>query len=206
MGANACGKTGGHWLAFDQGDSLTTKIVLGIAAVGSVLFGVGRFVVGAATNVPLAVSYATKVTGGIDLPRGASHDGFATMDLPLRDATLGKRLGQALPELLLTAMTIVVAWVLFQLLLSTQAPERFSRRNVRFIGATALIVGIGGALLPLAQAFADNAIYGTGRLPHPATLLLQITPLPLVVTLVIAFFGEVFRRGVVLRRDVEGLV
>jgi len=35
---------------------------------------------------------------------------------------------------------------------------------------------------------------------------MTITPLPLVLMLAIALIGEAFRRGIVLRRDVEGLV
>jgi len=216
MDTNASGKTKRDWLAFDRVDYLTTKIVLGIAMVGSVVLGIamvgsvvlglGRLVVDATTNAPLAVSYTTKVTSGFELPRGATHDDNATMRL--QDATLGERLGQALPELLLTAMTIAAAWLIFQLLRSTQAREPFTKQNVKRINAIALIVGLGGMLVQLAQGFANNAIHSTGRLPDPSGLpfVMTFTPLPLVVLLVIALVGETFRRGIVLRHDVEGLV
>ena len=208
MDAKASGKTKRDWLAFDRADYLATKIILGIAVVGSVLFGLGGPVVDAATNAPLPVSYTTKVTSGIELPRGATHDGNATMDLLLKDPTLGERLVQALPEFLVAALTIAVAWLLFRLLRSTQAGEPFTKRNVRRINTIALIVGLGGVMGQLAQAIADNAIQTTGRLPGRVDLTLgaTFTPLPLVVMLVIALIGEVFRRGVQLRDDVEGLV
>ena len=208
MDAKASGKTKRDWLAFDRADYLATKIILGIAVVGSVLFGLGGPVVDAATNAPLPVSYTTKVTSGIELPRGATHDGNATMDLLLKDPTLGERLVQALPEFLVAALTIAVAWLLFRLLRSTQAGEPFTKRNVRRINTIALIVGLGGVMGQLAQAIADNAIQTTGRLPDRVDLTLgaTFTPLPLVVMLVIALIGEVFRRGVQLRDDVEGLV
>ena len=105
-------------------------------------------------------------------------------------------------------MTIAVAWLLFQLLRSTQAGEPFTRRNVRRINAIALIVGIGGMLVQFAQGVADNMIQTTGRVPATGTLtfVFTFTPLPIVVMLVIALIGEAFRRGVVLRDDVEGLV
>jgi len=208
MDTNASGKTRRDWLTFDRADYLGTKIILGITVVGSVLFGLGGPVVNAATNAPLPVSYTTKVTSGIELPRGATHNGEATVQLLLKDATLGERFGQAIPGLLLAAMTIAVAWLLFQLLRSAQAGEPFTGRNVRRINTTALVVGLGGMLVQLVQGLADNAIYPSGRLPDPSTLLFEMsfTPLPLVVMLVIALVGETFRRGVVLRHDVEGLV
>ena len=196
------------WLAFDRADYLGLRVILGIAVAGSVLFGLGGPVFAAATNAPLNVSYATTVTGGIQLPRGATHDGNATVEMLLRDATLGERFVQALPELLISGLTVAVAWMLFQLLRSTQAGEPFTRRNVRRINMIALIVGIGGMLVQSAQGLADNAIYTTGRLPDRVGFIfeLTITPLPLVAMLVIALIGEAFRRGVALREDVEGLV
>ena len=195
-------------LAFDRADYLSTKIILGIAVVGSVLFGLVGPVVSAATDAPLPVSYATKITSGIELPRGATHDGNATVMLLLKDATLGERFGQALPELLIAGPTVAVAWLLFQRLRDTQAQEPFTRRNVRRINMIAIVIGLGGMLAQLAQGVADNAIHTTGRLPHGGgmTFAMTFTPLPLVLMLVIALIGEAFRRGVDLRDDVEGLV
>jgi hypothetical protein len=196
------------WLAFDRSDYLLTKIVLGITALGAVLFGLGGFVVDTVTKAPLPMAYTTTVPIGIALPRGATQAGPATLDLLLEDATLGERLGQAIPGALLLTITLAVVWLLFQLLRSIQAAEPFTRANVRRINAIALIVGFGGSLAQLTQGFADNAIYTTGRLPLPSTLMMtfSITPLPIVIMLVIALIGEAFRRGVVLRDDVEGLV
>jgi hypothetical protein len=128
------------------------------------------------------------------------------MDLLLKDATLGERLAQALPQFLFAAMSIAVAWMLFQLLRDTEAGEPFTRRNVRRINTIAIVVG-GGVVVQLAEAIAENAIT-TGRLPDRAGFFFEMSfpPLPLVLMLVIALIGEVFRRGVQLREDVEGLV
>lgn len=208
MDANASGRTKRDWLAFDGLDYLITKIVLGIAVVGSVLFGLGGPIRDAVTNAPLPVSYSTKVTSGSPLPRGATHDGNATVELMLRDATLGERLTQALPELLIAAMTIAVAWLLYQLLRDTQSKEPFTRRNVWRITATALIVGMGMWPVQLAQGVADNMIQTSGRIPDQGdpSFVFIFTPLPLAAGIVIALIGEAFRRGVELRDDVEGLV
>jgi len=208
MDAKGSGKSMRDWLAFGRADYLGTKIILGIAVLGSVLFGIGGPLLAAVNNAPLPVSYTTKISSGIELPRGATHDGNATVDLLLPDATLGERFAQALPELLIASLTIAVAWMLFQLLRSTQAREPFTRRNVRLINAIALVIGLGGMVAQFAQGFADNAIHATGRLPDPSSLtfVMTFTPLPLVVMLVIALIGEAFRRGVELRDDVEGLV
>jgi hypothetical protein len=216
MDANASGKTKKDWpafakrdwLTFGRADYLVTKVFLGIAVVGSVLFELVGPMVDAATNAPLSVYYTTKVTRGIELPRGATIDGNATVELLLKDATPGERLGQALPGLLLAALTIGVACLLFQLLRSTQGGEPFTRPNVRRVNTIALIIGIGGLLVQLAQGFADTAIHTAGRLPNPSNLILEMsfTPLPLVIMFVIALIGEAFRRGVQLREDVEGLV
>ena len=208
MDANGSGETKRDWFAFGRADYLGTKIILGIAVVGSVLFGLGGPVVAAATNAPLAMAYTTTVPKGIELPRGATHAGEATMEMLINNATLAERLTQALPELLVAGLTIAVAWMLYQLLRSTQAREPFTRRNVRRINTIALVIGLGWILVQFAQGVADNAIQTTGRLPDRGglTFVFTFTPLPLVVMLVIALIGEVFRRGVQLRDDVEGLV
>ena len=197
------------WWTFDRSDYLATKIVLGLWVAGAAAFGLGGFVYDTVTKAPLPVSYTAKIPSGMVLPDGATHDGEATMRLLLKDPTFGERLGQAIPGMLLATMTIAIAWLLFQLLRSTQAGDPFTRGNVRRINATALIVGAGGMLVQIAQGFADSNIFGMGRLPQPSTLTVfagTVTPLPLVVMLVIALIGEAFRRGVVLGDDVEGLV
>jgi hypothetical protein len=208
MDANGTGKTKRDWLAFDGLDYLITKIVLGIAVVGSVLIGLGGPIRNAVTNAPLPVSYSTKVTSGIPLPRGATHDGNATVELMLSDATLGERLTQALPQLLIAAMTIAVAWLLYQLLRDTQSKEPFTRRNVWRISATALMIGIGMWPVLITQFMADNMIQMSGRIPDQGdpSFVFNFTPLPLAAGIVIALIGEAFRRGVQLRDDVEGLV
>jgi hypothetical protein len=208
MGASGTGGTKRDWLALDGLDYLITKIVLGIAVVGSVVFGIGGPIRNAVTNAPLPVSYSTTVTSGIPLPRGATHDGNATVELMLTDATLGERVTQALPELLIAAMTIAVAWLLYQLLRDTQSKEPFTRRNVWRITATALIIGIGMWPVMFAQFVADNMIQTSGRIPDQGdpSWVFTFTPLPIAAGIVIALIGEAFRRGVELRDDVEGLV
>jgi hypothetical protein len=196
------------WLAFRRADYLATTVILGVAVLYSVLFGMVRPVIDAMSHATLPMAYRTTVPSGIGLPRGATSDGEATMALLLTNATLGERAGQALPGLLMAAATIAVAWLLFQLLRSTRAGEPFTRRNVRRINTIAFIVGVGGVLTQYAQSFADSAIYTTGRLPDGADLYfeMRLTPLPMVAAIVIGLIGEVFRRGVQLRDDVEGLV
>jgi Protein of unknown function (DUF2975) len=208
MEANASGKTKRDWLAFDRSDYIATTIFLAIAVVGSVLFELVVPVVDAARNVPLAVSYTTKVSSGIPLPRGATHDSEVTMQLLLKDATLGERLVQSVPGLLDAAVIITVALLLFQLLRTTQAGDPFIRSNVRRLNTIALVVGLGWPLAQVAQGIADSAIYGSGRGPRPSEMVFVMTfsPLPLVVMMVILLISETFRRGVALREDVEGLV
>jgi hypothetical protein len=196
------------WLVFSRVDYLLTKVILGVAVLGVALFGLVRPILEASQAAPLAVSYTTPVSSGIELPRGASLDGPATMQLLLADATPGERLAQAVPGVLLAATTIAVCWLLFQLLRSTEAGEPFTRPNVRRINTIAIIVGAGGMLTQYAQGFANSAMNATDRLPRGADLTVEMTLnlLPLVVALVIALIGEAFRRGVRLRADVEGLV
>jgi hypothetical protein len=216
MDANGTGRTTGgwlasaekDWLAFGRADYIGMQVILGITVVGSALFGLISPVIDAVNKAPLPVAYTTKVASGIEMPRGATHDGEATVDLLLTDATLGERFTQTLPGLVFAGLTVAVAWMLFQLLRSTQAREPFTRRNVLRINTIALVIGLGGMVVQLAQGVADNAIHTTGRLPdrRDLTFVMTFTPLPLVVMLVIALIGETFRRGVELRDDVEGLV
>ena len=197
---------GRDWLAFDRSDYLGAKIILGLVLVGSVLFGLIHPILDAVNRAPLRVNYTSSVTG-IPLPRDATPDGPATVQMLLTDATLGERLTQAIPLFIGAGLTIAIALLLFQLLRSTQAGEPFTRRNVLRINIIALTVGVGGMLVQLAGAFADNAIYTTGRLPDAAfSFDLTFTPMPLAVMMVIALVGEAFRRGVALREDTEGLV
>jgi len=209
MGANATGKTTWDCLAMSRTDYLSAKIIRAIAVVGPVSFGVGAPVFDTATHAPPLMSYPTKVASGIELPRGAIPDGnaTATVELRLKDATLVERLVQAIPGLLLSAMTIRIALLLFLRLRSAQAGRPFSTRNMRII-TIALIVGLGGMLAQSAAGLADKAFQTTGRLPNLKSVIVVMTlnPLPLVVMLVILLVGEAFRRGLVLRHDVEGLV
>jgi Protein of unknown function (DUF2975) len=208
MDSNTSGKTKRDWLAFDRSDYIATKILLAIIVVGALIVDLVAPVVEAVRNAPLLMSFTTKVTSGITLPRGATHDGVVTMELLLKDPTHGERLVQAVPGLLGAAVSITVALLLFQLLRTTQAGDPFTRRNVRRINTVALVVGLGGTLAQLAQEIADNAFYTSGRLPKTDTMIFEMTlPLmPLVVMMVIFLIGETFRRGVQLRDDVEGLV
>jgi len=43
------------------------------------------------------------------------------MELLLMDSTMGERTVQALPDLIITVLTVAVAWLLFQLLGSIEA-------------------------------------------------------------------------------------
>ncbi|NMM32880.1 MAG: DUF2975 domain-containing protein [Phycicoccus sp.] len=197
-----------NWLAFSRADFIATEIFLGIAVAGAVLFGLAGPLLDAVTGTPLEMSYTTAVNGGIELPRGATHNGKATMPLLLNDATFVERLGQALPGLMVAVMTIAIAWLILHLLRSTQAQEPFTTANVKRINTIALAIGLGGMLWQLATAFADNAIYTTGRVPDLDYLPFEATfsPFPLFAMFVIALIAEAFRRGVILRNDVEGLV
>ena len=208
MNARVSGKTRRTWLRFNAGDYVATKVLLGGSALASVLFGLGAPLWGAVNNVPLSVSYTTKVVSGIDVPRGATFDGNATVEVLLKDATLGERTVQALPGLLLAGLIVAVAWLLFQLLRDTQAKEPFTMANVRRIYAIALAILVGGLLAQYAQDVADNAIQLSDRLPDPSTLRFAFEghALPAVVATVILLFGEAFHRGIELRDDVEGLV
>jgi uncharacterized membrane protein len=211
---SASGKTDAFrkWesFGFKGRDYVGNRIVLGIAVACTVGYALGIPVVNAVRNAPLSVSYTTRVTSGIQLPRGATHHGQVTMELFLRDATLGDRLLQALPGLLGAVVTITVAWLLFQLLRTTQAGDPFTRPNVRRINTIAVIIGFSGLLLQFAQDIAHNAMSISDRLPGPSDVAGSPHPpftlLPVVVMIVLLIIGEAFRRGVALREDVEGLV
>ena len=81
-------------------------------------------------------------------------------------------------------------------------------RNVRRIKTIALIVGVGGIFGQYAAGFADSMVVITRDLPDTPSLFLgfSFSLGPLVAMLVIFLLAEVFRRGVALRDDVEGLV
>ena len=198
------------WLIFGRVDYVITKLILGIAVISSVMFGLIGPVIDAVSKAPLPIFYPTTVRSGIELPRGTTHDGEVSVPLLLHDPTLGERLSSGAPNLLLAATIIAISWLLFHLLRSTEAREPFTRRNVRRINMMALIVGVGGTVTQFVQGFADSAILTSGRLPDSSAngliFELSFSLFPLVVMLLLALIGEAFRRGVELREDVEGLV
>ncbi len=110
-------------------------------------------------------------------------------------------------DLLRTVIVLAVTYLLLLMVRSLRAGDPFTESNSRRIVWVALLVAIGGQAAVLMDVLAghlvvsgDRPFGGWGQFP------LVIDVHPLAYGLVLAVIAAVFRHGVVLRREVEGLV
>jgi Protein of unknown function (DUF2975) len=110
-------------------------------------------------------------------------------------------------DLLRTATVLAVTFLLLLMVRSLRAGDPFTESNSRRIVWVALLVAIGGQAAVLMDVMAGHLVVsggqsfgGWGQFP----LIIDVHPL--AYGLVLAVIAAVFRHGVALRREVEGLV
>ena len=132
--------------------------------------------------------------------------------LVFQDPGIGERLLLAVPVVLWNVLVVSVVLVVLNLLRSLREEDPFVPANVRRVYTLAALVFLGSLLLPMVGAFCDIALRHGVVSPDEAALVsftLSLGSGPLVgvlVSLVLAALGEVFRRGSQMRDDVEGLI
>lgn len=106
----------------------------------------------------------------------------------------------------LPTLAAVALYLIFRIVRSARVGDPFVRANVSRLRALAVVVGIGGLIVSAYAAWLRRWLLdGSGA----AGLVAQdwtVSFLPLVAGVVVGVLAEVWRRGVAMREDLEGLV
>ena len=111
-----------------------------------------------------------------------------------------------MPPLAFGALALGVIWSLWQIVRTLPTGDVFTAPNVRRVMLIGVLVGVGSPALQLTVHLAQRAV-----LAHSAAAgIVKVAPsfnlLPLWLGAVVLLLAEVFRQGVRMRAEVEGLV
>jgi hypothetical protein len=175
-------------------------------ATGPAGFRIGTFRYGGFIEVQAALRSPYPVPGlpPVDAqPVGVSIPG--TVTVVFNEPDRGQQLVSEVPEVLLVAVAFSVMVLLLRVVLAALAGEVFVPANARRLLTIALLMVGGGVLVPASQFAATTWLLRSERLTN-VDAPIDFPLLPVWGGLILLFFAEVFRRGVRLRQDVEGLV
>lgn len=110
------------------------------------------------------------------------------------------------PDLAGALVILAVIWRLWQLVSTIAREQVFTPANARRIVHIGLLVGIGGALTQLITYWCWSSLIDNSAAAGVVRLSWSFTFIPVWVGAVIVALSEVFRQGVRLQTDVEGLV
>lgn len=116
------------------------------------------------------------------------------------------RLGFAGPQLAAQALILLVLWLLWRIVRTVPTAEVFTRVNARRMVGVGLAVAIGGSAVQLLGYAAHNGILARSAAAGIVDITFSFSFLPLVVGAIVLLLAEVFRQGVRLRAEVDGLV
>jgi hypothetical protein len=169
-------------------------------------FRIGSFRYGGFIEVEaeLRTAYAVPGLPPVDAqPVGLSTPSAVTVVFSEPDRL--QHLVYEVPEILLVLIAFSVMLLLLRVVLAALAGEVFVPANARRLLAIALLMVGGGVLVPAAQFAATAWLLRSEQLADVGPPI-DFSVLPVWAGLIMLFFAEVFRRGVRLRQDVEGLV
>lgn len=148
--------------------------------------------------------------GGLVSPRGERAGivgiGETTVTLIFADPTPAQRLLYAIPMALGWVVTLLVLMLLLGIARTLRSGDPFVAGNARRVTAIAVLALIGGIATQVVDQFVKAELLQAPGVPEQITPVFELSFLPVIVGLPLAFFAEVFRRGTKLREDVEGLV
>ncbi len=182
-----------------------SKIFLAIVLVGGLAQAAGGIV---------WLTDATVVVDDVGLMQGAGsfhteRSGDVLLEatkgqLTFEHSTFTERLAVSVPALVLGITITLAAWLLIGVVRRTQEGDPFTRHNATALTRAALIALVGGSLWMLVDALGRGYLTDQGPWDLAAHSTFSLAPLAAAgVLLVIA---GVFRQGVVLREETEGLV
>ena len=132
--------------------------------------------------------------------------GFGNTRMSLWGAGLADRASLAAPVLAWALLALAVLWLLWRLVGSVAADDVFTRANARRVAWIGVLVAAGGSALQLGTYWLDAGIVARSAADGILQPAFGFSFLPLWVGLAVVALAEVFRQGVRLRDDVEGLV
>ena len=196
---------------WSRGDQRALEVGSGLALGLVAVFGVLLPLLGVAGVLDPIDTREVRIEGSASAPRamqggGLSIAGTDLADLVFAHPAVGQRLLLALPEIVDGLLLTVILGLLFRMARSLRHGEEFTARNIGRLRAVAVTVFLMGLVTPLVEAVTTSLLLrGTGaedQVPFSYTFSFQY----LLFALLIAAVAEVFRRGVRLRADTEGLV
>jgi hypothetical protein len=195
-----------------------SQVFLPLTSIGSRPWPLahGRY----ATNVEVTLDYRTVLkdphTDPFRFPElvGLVHrgDGLEFL-LPTRtrvqvlDPDVRQRVGLIGTPILRGLLAIAVLTLLLLMVRTLRLGDPFVPANARRIYAIAATVGIGGLLADLLGQWGRHGVLDNPRVaPFIVRESYHLSLMPLAIGLAIAVAAEVFRQGISLRADVDGLV
>lgn len=132
------------------------------------------------------------------------RDLSGTVTLP--DVSTGQHLLALLPQAVLVLLVTAGAVLLFQVVRALRRGDVFEPASVARLRALALLIIIGGTAAQWIHDLTRNELLADAPLPGEAPIVFELSFLPMMVGLLVAFLSEVYARGAALRADVEGMV
>ncbi|GHJ44150.1 hypothetical protein Cs7R123_14920 [Catellatospora sp. TT07R-123] len=131
---------------------------------------------------------------------------WGDMRLSFWGMDLGDRLAYVAPELLAQALILLVLWLLWRTVRTVPAGEVFTVGNARRMVGVGLAVAAGGSAVQLVAYQAHRLVVEHSAAAGVVRAVFSFSWVPLVAGAVVLLLAEVFRQGVRLRADVDGLV
>ncbi|HEX7744256.1 MAG TPA: DUF2975 domain-containing protein [Micromonosporaceae bacterium] len=131
---------------------------------------------------------------------------WQSMELTFLGPTWRDRLGFAGPELAAQAIILMVLWLLWRIVRTVPTADVFTPANARRIAGIGLAVAVGGSAVQLLGYAAHKDIVARSAAAGILDTAFSFSFLPLVIGAIVLLLAEVFRQGVQLRADVDGLV
>jgi hypothetical protein len=129
-----------------------------------------------------------------------------SMDLTFWGPTWQDRLGFAGPRLATQALILLVLWLLWRIVRTVPTAEVFTPINARRMVGIGLAVALGGSAVQLLDYAAHKGIVARSAAAGIVDIPFSFSFQPLVVGAIVLLLAEVFRQGVRLRAEVDGLV
>ncbi|MCW2817927.1 MAG: hypothetical protein JWR42_714 [Marmoricola sp.] len=183
-----------------------------MAAVGvgvpvvTVLVPLGVWISGGPLAYDLTGVGRASLRAGLHLDHGVSLRGGSTVGVRIEEAGATTWLASLLPGMLLSALAVTVAVLLFRLVQRIQAGTPFvaaSASSLRLIGltleASTLIMGVGNGI-------AGSVVHARALTATELRLSFDFSLVPVIAGLLVLALAEAFAQGVRMQDDVEGLV
>lgn len=195
-------------LRFGRSDNAVLRVLLWIGAAVAAVFAVVVPVRGAVTGGSITVPFWTDVSATeLAGTTGVTVDNPAGVNLVIDEPSVGERLLDLAPGLVLACTAVLVVIMLDRVLRDIGRGEPFSAGNVTRLRAIALAIIVGSAVEAALDAGTGIVITGNHLAADLAPRASFELPVGWIVAgLVVAAIAEAFARGAELRRDVAGLV